>query len=976
MASERTATIQPSEKSNGLKVEAFVFDLDGVLTDTAELHYLAWKELADELGITFTRVQNEALRGVSRRESLERLLQGRPVSDDQAQELMDRKNRRYQEMLERLTPSNVLPGVSALLDELRAQGVRVVVASASRNARRILELVQLESHIDALVDGGSVARTKPAPDLFLHAAATVGASPERCVVVEDAAAGIAAGRAAGMWTVGLGPYERVGLADLVYPSLADVQLARLLERLAAGGQWRIRETALEVQRMPAQESIFTVGNGFLGTRGTLEEGAAGRPPVTLIAGVYDDTEVGKTELVNAPSWLDLRLTLAGEPLALDKGTILEWERTLDMRTGTLARRVLWRNPAGQTVLLEWERCASLADPHLVGLRCRIRSLDFAGEVQVQAELNSRVDNEGRAHWQDVDRGAEQWEIYLHTRTQQTQIEVAAAAALQVDSPHSDVVGIDDGNQPSQTRRFTLAAGEEATVTKLVSIWTSREDPAPLAAARRSLHQATAAGYAGLRAPSDARWEKAWHDSNICIAGDDRADRAVRFNLFHLLIAAPWHDERISIPARTLSGFGYRGHIFWDTDTFIIPFFAWTQPQVARNLLLYRYHTLPGARQKARDWGYPGAAFAWESAATGEETTPTWVTGPTGQQLRVWCGDIELHITADVAHALWEYWQITGDDDFLRDYGVEILAETARFWAARLEYDQEADRYELNDVIGPDEYHEHVNNNAFTNAMVRWHLGVAAESWSWLGRVAPERARALAERLGLSDQEVARWPQIAERVYIPYDAEKGLLEQFSSFFGLAEVDWPAFRERTKAMDVVLGHEGIQHVQVLKQPDVLMLAYLLGHNYSDEEKQALWAYYEPRTDHAYGSSLGPAIHAALGTRLGFVEHSYGRFLQAALMDLENLRGNAGDGIHAASAGGVWQAVVLGFAGLSRDNGGLDFRPALPEGWERLSFRIQYHGRSYQVDLPGKAVGEEAFAAAALLAGATPGESPLSR
>jgi len=435
---------------------------------------------------------------------------------------------------------------------------------------------------------------------------------------------------------------------------------------------------------------------------------------------------------------------------------------------------------------------------------------------------------------------------------------------------------------------------------------------------------------------------------VVIEGDEVAQRAVRYNLFQLLIAAPHHTDRASIPAKTLSGFGYRGHVFWDTDIFIIPFFTFTRPELARNLLMYRYHTLPGARQKARQAGYAGAMFAWESAGDGRETTPRWVPLPNGELVRIWCGDIEHHISADVAYAVWHYWQATGDDGFMRDYGAEILLDTAVFWGSRAEYNPERERYEINDVIGPDEYHEHVNNNAFTNRMVQWHLERALDTLAWLRERHPDKARELEERLDLSQARLARWEDIRRRIAIPHDPASGLIEQFEGFFALEELDWGALEPRTRSVQELLGMERIQHVQAIKQPDVLMLLYLLRDEYDEKALRVNWDYYAPRTDHTYGSSLGPAIHAILACALGKRDAAYTHFLRAALVDLEDLRKNTKDGIHAASAGGVWQAIVMGFAGMALTPEGPTFAPRLPKGWRRLQFTLKYRGRAFPVDL----------------------------
>ena len=403
---------------------------------------------------------------------------------------------------------------------------------------------------------------------------------------------------------------------------------------------------------------------------------------------------------------------------------------------------------------------------------------------------------------------------------------------------------------------------------------------------------------------------------------------------------------MSLGAKTLSGLGYRGHVFWDTEIFMLPFFAFTLPDVARNLLMYRVHTLPAARENARRGGHAGARYAWESAETGREVTPPWGIGPGGKPVRIWCGEIELHITADVAYALWQYWQVSGDDPFMEAHGARILLETARFWESRVE--PEADGYHIRDVIGPDEYHEHVDDNAYTNALVAWHLERAAEVWGWLRNRAPERAAELATELELSEERIARWLEIARDLVFLEDPETGRIEQFAGYFGLEDVDLKALEPRTRSVPDVLGLERVQRTQVLKQPDVLMLLYLLPDRFPRRALEANWAYYVPRTDHSYGSSLGPAIHAALAARLGRVEEAYTFFRQAALMDLEDLRGNTADGIHGAACGGVWQAVVFGFAGLKVTPEGWTVDPHLPPEWTRLRFRFVHRGRLQTVEV----------------------------
>ncbi|MBL7184046.1 MAG: glycoside hydrolase family 65 protein [Anaerolineae bacterium] len=715
--------------------------------------------------------------------------------------------------------------------------------------------------------------------------------------------------------------------------------------------WTITETEFDPAHLHHQETVFTLGNGYLGTRGAFEEGYPGARPATLIHGVFDDAPIVHTELANAPDWLMFILLVNGERFGLDRGDVLGYERTLDLRRGVLTRKVRWRSPAGHTVDIHIERFASLADPHLLAIRYQVTPVDFDGWIEFRAGINGHVDNDGLVHWNWIDQGDEYGLVWLHSRTRGSGLDLGQATILAVSG--SDEVTdqvMDCENCPTIVAVCKAKQGRTITAEKLVTIYRSREVDDVCEAAMDELDAVIDAylGYEALLASHEAAWAEVWASSDVIIEGDDEAQRAVRYNLFQLVIAAPRHDDRVSIPAKTLSGFGYRGHVFWDTDIFIVPFFTYTQPEIARNLLMYRYHTLPGARRKAKENGYEGAQYAWESALTGDETTPRWVPGSMGELIRIWTGDIQIHITADIAYTVWQYWQVTGDDEFMRDYGAEIILDTAVFWGSRAEYNAERDRYEINDVIGPDENHEHVNNNVFTNRMVQWHLETALETLAWLRREHSDKAAELEEQLDLSPERLAHWADIIGCLHILHDPETGLMEQFEGFFELEDIDWQAFEPRRRSIQSLLGIERTNQVQALKQADALMLLYLLGDRYDLETKRVNWDYYQPRTDHTYGSSLGPAIHAILACELGMPEVAYEHFMRAALVDLDDVRGNTAEGIHGASAGGVWQAVVFGFGGLRLTDAGPVANPRLPPNWTRLKFRLCWRGQWHDFDL----------------------------
>ncbi|RMF50024.1 MAG: glycoside hydrolase family 65 protein [Chloroflexota bacterium] len=703
--------------------------------------------------------------------------------------------------------------------------------------------------------------------------------------------------------------------------------------------WLVSESPFNPFKLHHTETIFTVGNGFMGVRGTFEEGYSGALATTLVHGIFNHAEGDLVpDLVNLPNPLPVQIWVDGELFHLNAGKVIGFRRTLDLKRAVLTREVLWRTSQGLVVKLTFERFASLADEHILVQRVRVRALLGSPQIEIRSTVDAKVTNLGTQHLTDVQTSLTGAEILVTARTTQSGygIAVCAAHSLSLETPAQS-----DSEQVCYT--FALPQENEISLTKVSAIYTTRQSDQPAAAAQKAAHAALAKGYEMLFAAHCAAWEQYWHTSDVQIEGDEVAQRAVRFTTYHVLIAAPRHDERVSIGAKTLSGFGYKGHVFWDTELFMLPLLIVTQPKLARNLLMYRYHNLQGARNKARANGYEGAMFPWESTDTGEETTPQWShPQPDGTRIRIWTGDNEQHISTDIAYAVLQYWRWTGDDEFLVKYGAEIVLDTAVFWGSRAEYNAEYDRYELRRQIGPDEYHENVNNSAFTNSMVRWHLQQALAVRDWLLIHHRHAGQALLTRLNITEERCAKWAEIAAKMYIPRDPEAGVLEQFEGFFQLERLDLTHWQPRVANMDWILGHQRAQRTMVIKQADIVMLMALLGDQFGTlEERQANWDFYYPLVDH--GSSLSPSTHAWVAARLGLLEEAYKLFIYAANIDLEDLKGNVSDGIHAAACGGVWQAIAFGFAGLCLDERGeLQVQPNLPSHWRSLTLRAYHRGQ----------------------------------
>ena len=470
-------------------------------------------------------------------------------------------------------------------------------------------------------------------------------------------------------------------------------------------------------------------------------------------------------------------------------------------------------------------------------------------------------------------------------------------------------------------------GQPRQLFRTVALVCSRDTPEPAARAEALRATASREPLAMHLDRHEAAWAERWRRADVSIDGAPALERALRFAVYHLIAAANPDDHRCSVGARSLSGEAYRGHVFWDTDIFMLPFYAHAYPEAARSLVRYRHHTLPGARRKAEAQGYAGALYAWESADTGDETTPVAVLSPFGEILRVLSGEQEIHISADVAYGVCEYARLTGDLAFLHGPGREILVETARFWASRAEPGPDG-RYHVRGVIGPDEYHELVDDNAFTNWMARYNLRQAA---------------AVVE----DPEEAGRWRRIADGLYLGLEEGGLVVEQFAGFFGLERVDLGTLGGHRMPADMVLGRERTARAQVVKQADVVMLLALLWDELAPAVRRANFLYYEPRA--AHGSSLSPGAHALVAARLGLVDLAERYLDQTASIDLGNTMGNAAGGVHAAALGSLWQAVVRGAAGIRpapHDAEALVIEPHLPPSFRSLAFPLAFRGRWLQV------------------------------
>jgi kojibiose phosphorylase len=693
--------------------------------------------------------------------------------------------------------------------------------------------------------------------------------------------------------------------------------------------WLLVEAGFNAAREREIESIFAIGNGYVGSRGSLEEGGALSTPATFIAGVFE-TQVGSDSvprLAVAPDWARFTASINGRVLALDQGEIIEHRRILDLRQGLLWRVWRQRDPDGRIISFQSLRLVSRADRHTLFQSVTLIPENFTGRLNLIPPAQEEADVTGIPT--------------LHT--EQSGIDVAFAVAADIHPPCSEA------GRTIETRccllerhEIEIEMDQAYRFDRFVAVATSRDTARPAGAATEQLRRLCGRGAGPLLADHLAAWRERWRTADLQLTGDDYAQRALRFACYHL-ISASNSDDRTSIGARALTGPAYSGHVFWDTEIYMLPFYLYTHPPTARALLMYRYHTLPAAREKARTYGYRGAFYPWETAGDGTESTPQRVLALDGTVHTIRNGELEVHVSAAIPYAVWQYWIATGNDAFLRDAGAEILIETARFWASRGQLEDDG-HFHIRHVIGPDEYHEDVDDDAFTNGMAAWNLEHAAVAARILAKRWPEHWQALQNRLALGRTEPDEWSRFANAMYQGLDPRTGIIEQFQGYHSLEEIDLAAYEPLVAPMDVILGPERIQRSQIIKQPDVLMLIYLLWDRFHPDIRRANFYHYEPRTGH--GSSLSPCIHALLAARLGETELAERYFRQAAEIDLADNMGNAAGGVHVGALGGLWQATVFGFGGMHIGPKGPAFAPHLPRAWQELRFPIHWRGSTLRI------------------------------
>ncbi len=688
---------------------------------------------------------------------------------------------------------------------------------------------------------------------------------------------------------------------------------------------------------------FLIGNGYMGIRGMLDEHGKEQLAACNLAGIYDRVGDGWREPLNAPYPLLTTLAVGGEKLALPEKEPASHTQSLDFRYGVYSRETVWDTAQGK-VTLESKRFAHMAKCHRI-LGTYSVTAEKAMEVELTAAIDCGMWEIYGPHYEKIDVTNSEDTLFVHAFVQNHKDEVAVGRKCVLSGGTAEKAV--DGS--AFIYKIALEAGETVTLTSMSAVYTTLDGVPVLEGVQSEL--AGAVDYEAELLCHNAAWNKIWKAGEVEVEGDDEACLAVNYSLYHLNAVAPRHRDDLSIAARGLSGQVYKGAIFWDSEIFMLDYFLFTQPEVARSMVKYRIETLPGALEKARSYGWQGAFYAWESQEGGYDACTDYnVTDVfTGRPMRTYFRDKQVHISAAVARAIMFYLEITGDTSLLVAGGAKTVLECAKFYHSLLLKRATKDYWEIHDVIGPDEYHERVNNNGYTNRMAKATIQWAVEAMELLKKVDADAYAALCAETG-AEELLPKLVEAGGHLYIPQPNENGIIEQFDGYFDMEDCSIDTVRSRLlDPKEYWGGANGMaSHTMVLKQADVITMMEMFHNEYDQATMEKNWTFYEPRTEH--GSSLSACMYALLACRFGQPDKAYPFFLKSAKADW-NGGGKQWAGLvyiggtHPAAEGGAWKVLAEGFAGLEYTNHGPKVSSNLPTGWKKLAFNACCGGKWYR-------------------------------
>ncbi|OZQ61548.1 family 65 glycosyl hydrolase [Paenibacillus sp. VTT E-133280] len=719
-------------------------------------------------------------------------------------------------------------------------------------------------------------------------------------------------------------------------------MAKVADKYLKVDPWAIIEEGFDPERNRTSESIFSLGNEYMGVRGYAEEGYSGDSlQGSYFNGLNEQLDIGNhykgiirslRYMVNAVDWLYTRITVNGEQLDLAKSKISEYVRKLDLRSGTYRRELLWHLDDGKILKVVFTRLVSMTMSHLGLQRVEFEPLNFSGSVDICAGLDFSIIHEerGECMWSSLRSGEQGSATAIMARTVNTANKLFSSFSLQSSQP-LQLTRVEHDKFIGQSFTMDLAQGEAAHFTKLV-INCSDSESAHTAEELWSKGLALAESASQLSdtqifADQTAYWNGIWETSDIRIEGDPENQQGIRFCIFQLYQTYHGDHPGFNIGAKGLTGEVYRGLAFWDTESYCLPFYMFNNPKAARSLLDFRYKTLPQAMQRAKDVDCEGACYPI-ATIDGTESCDLWQHS-----------NLQLHVGTAISYGIWHYVKNTGDKEFLHSKGAEMLIQISRFYATRGQWGQQSGKYGYFGVMGPDEFQLMVNNNCYINLMAQKSFEYTLDTLSEMKEQAPEAFALVAEKTGLRNEELTDWENKADNMKIPVDEVTGVFEEHDGFFDMPHIDIHSIPVTEFPLYSNWSYDRLYRYDMIKQPDVLMFMFLYNGQFTKEEKLANYEYYESRCIHE--SSLSPSIHSILASEIGKPEEAYSFFEFATRLDLDNYNRNTREGLHTTSIAAAWMNIVYGFGGMRSDGDRLSFQPSLPERWSEYSFQVMYEG-----------------------------------
>jgi beta-phosphoglucomutase family hydrolase len=1007
--------------------DAVIFDLDGVVTKTALVHGSAWKKMFDEylrsreerFGEPFKEFThaNDYLPyvdGKPRYKGVASFLESRGIdipfgdpSDKPEMEtvcaLGNRKNLLFNLVLDE-DGVEVYESTVDLIKALKAAGVRIGVASSSKNCKPVLERANLlhyfETRVDGVVSAEIGLQGKPEPDIFTTACDNLGVEYHRAIVVEDAVSGVQAGKKGNFGlTIGVAREENVrelqmNGGDIVVEDLGEITLEDLDNWFRTGieeDSFHLNYYDYDHDKERSREALLTVGNGYFGTRGAFEESEANEVnyPGTYMSGLFNrrtsrvgDRDIENEDFVNVSNWLPVSFRInGGDWFEFKPDPAFEIERIhrrLDMRNGTLNRELVVSDSEGRRTLISSTRFAGMHDPHRAAISYAITPLNYSAPMEIQSMLSGDHINAGverysdleQEHLEPVSENAKDNILQLLVKTNRSDIKIAMAAKHRVNRIHIGSQIKTGRAKISELFKVEAREGEEISLEKMVTIYTTMQNDSeePIRDAVRAINYVE--GFHDELKKSAGAWKSIWDRIDIKITGDRNAQRLLHLHQYHMMVTASPHHANLDagIPPRGLHGEAYRGHIFWD-ELYILPFYNIHYPEVTKSTLFYRYNRLDEARKYAEEHGYDGAMFPWQSGSDGREETQVVHLNPLSGEWGDDYSSLQRHVSLAIAYNLWNYYHCSGDRKFMVAFGNELFFDICKFWISKAQKGDDG-RYHIDKVMGPDEFHEKLpgskegglTDNAYTNIMVSWMLSkaeVLKEDFT------AEGIDKVLDMLGISEADFEHWKDVEHLLALHINNE-GIIEHFRGYFDLEELDWDVYREKygdIHRLDRILKAEGKSPdaYKLSKQADLLMVFYNLGNEEVTRMLETMgyevpadyiqknFDYYIQRTSH--GSTLSRLVHARLAFKAGLSETAWKLYMESLESDLNDIQGGTtGEGIHCGVMAGTVYDTLVAFAGLDLSGEVPVLNPKLPAGWKSMEFEFGFRGDRCHVTISG--------------------------